>query len=87
MEDVVKSQQEDIKKSTEFLNGVADKIEDFKKGMPTEFWQLSTEKFDGQKLYGDLTVALVEILRLERAAKGEIEPIEEIPTGFSKDSK
>lgn len=87
MKNVVESQRQDIEKSNEFLGLVADRIEDFQKSMPPQFWQLSTEKFDGQKLYGDLTVALVEVLRLERAAKGEISPVEEMSTGFSKDSK
>lgn len=87
MEDVAQSQQKVIEESIKFLSSIVDRIENFQKNMPPQFWQLSTEKFDGEKLYGDLTVALVEVLRLERAAKEEISPVEEIPAEFSQDSK
>lgn len=72
MEDVIKSQREDIEKSTKLLEAVIDGIENFQKSMPHEFWQLITEKFNGPELFQDLNVAKVEVLRLQRAAKGEI---------------
>lgn len=87
MEKINLSQQENIRNSIEDLQQAVDILTACINQMPIELWRLSTYRFEGGALLELLRTGCHEVKILERAARGEIEPVEQTPTGFSKDSK